>query len=751
MASPFTVFRKHQKLMLAILTILAMFGFVFLPIILQGMGMRSVKNPVIVSTTRFGDLKEYDLYQMIQQRQSVRRFLDRIRRAVVQAGGEAQRVGRVEQRIGPAREQAVVQTWLMAQHARRLGVVISKKAINAFIRELSEDRVRPYQLKTILNSMRLSQLQLFEMLRHELLAMRFQDMFLGSLDGTPPEQRWDYFTRLKRQAAIEAVPVRVADFVDYESDPGDAVLEPFFEAHKQRYPNPYEPTPGFREPKRIAVRYFKADYERFASPETISDEEVLEEYEANKELYDRLGGSIEEEPEEAEGPGKPTVEESAPKGGEGPETTPPSNPASDEGAGPPPGDTAKPAADAQKPADSEDAPDESNQSSVGTDTPFRLTAFQDAEDEAKEPDEGQAEGVTAPEGPELAPAAPDNSEPAEENAQAAEAGEDGERPEAGPSAGGVPEEIASLVRQALARRKAPKRFEEALIPIRDAIDRYRNARARYLAEKEMGMDASPPKEPDYEALAKRQGLSTGVTPLVSAWEIQEHDVGKSRVDGRIPLPQYAYERSWDDYLPETSVDLRGNQYLVWKIDETEERIPEFTDRGVRDKVLKAWRFVQAREKARKQAEELADEARKAGKPLIAVFVDRPELSVIAPDPFSWLTQGLVPSDPRNPPRLSNVGGIDSPGEEFMRTVFSLDQGEVGVAFNQPKSVAYLIQVIEVDPPRDALWAMFTSEPYTTYASVAVAEQRRIYWAWLDELQKSAGLKWERPPQGAGVE
>ena len=54
MASPFSVFRKNQKLMLAVLTILAMFGFVFLPIVLQNMGGEAAVNPVVVKTSKYG-------------------------------------------------------------------------------------------------------------------------------------------------------------------------------------------------------------------------------------------------------------------------------------------------------------------------------------------------------------------------------------------------------------------------------------------------------------------------------------------------------------------------------------------------------------------------------------------------------------------------------------------------------------------------------------------------------------------------
>jgi hypothetical protein len=122
-----------------------------------------------------------------------------------------------------------------------------------------------------------------------------------------------------------------------------------------------------------------------------------------------------------------------------------------------------------------------------------------------------------------------------------------------------------------------------------------------------------------------------------------------------------------------------------------------------------------------------------------------------PEPFSWLTQGLVPNDPRNRPRLSDVEGIDNPGEGFMRAVFALQEGEVGVASNAPESVFYVVRVAELNPPPDALWAMFTSEPYLNYFSVAAIEQNQIERAWIEELERMAGLKWERPVQGEGVE
>ena len=60
MASPFSIFRKNQKVMMALLGVLAMFAFVFLPdhhADTWGRGRSS--NPVVVKTSKYGDLQEY--------------------------------------------------------------------------------------------------------------------------------------------------------------------------------------------------------------------------------------------------------------------------------------------------------------------------------------------------------------------------------------------------------------------------------------------------------------------------------------------------------------------------------------------------------------------------------------------------------------------------------------------------------------------------------------------------------------------
>ena len=97
-------------------------------------------------------------------------------------------------------------------------------------------------------------------------------------------------------------------------------------------------------------------------------------------------------------------------------------------------------------------------------------------------------------------------------------------------------------------------------------------------------------------------------------------------------------------------------------------------------------MIEARKPALKQAKLLAAEAEKAGKSLQHYFADQPNMRVVLPPKFSWMTVGNLASlRPAQYARLSPVAGVEMPGDEFMRTVFGLEKpGQIAVAFNAPR-------------------------------------------------------------------
>lgn len=890
MAKFMRTFRRHRKLMLAVLTLLAMFSFVFLDILYRSSGSSGPRNPVAVQTAKYGPLSERQLEVILQQRRWLYGFLERVRRAVIIKGGRGENVRLALEALGhsPANEEAAVESWLLTHRAEELGLQVNRKAINDYLALLGEGRLSNDDLKQILRDLRLSQSQLFEALRQELLARRLEDAFRISLIGTTPAQRWEYYRQLHRKAKIEAAPILVNRFLNQVAEPSEETLRAFFEEHKDRLPDPNSAEPGLREPHRIDLEYLKADYEQFVKTVTVSDKEIEEFYQANKErLYKDIlpegpkakpaadeakkpeGGKAEAKPAaspkaEADKPqpgvqpspsaskadapqpaskpaagqqpsqaeprmpapkteaGKGVATEAAgaggpsekPKGtgqgggqaGEPTQQPAPSQPASPSTPNQPsskaePSKTGTPSSGVPSPAppaaerSKADSPQPKAGSSSGKsgDGLFRLVSDpgSSATQPAKKPPESPTKGeppskpqpaVSAPPGA-PAPSVPTTSKPESKPVSQPESPKKAEaaaKPSqvvgkaepalgkgetlTGQAATGsavasepvkyIPlDKVRDEIHKTLARQKAQEKIKEVLRRILDRMAKFEQEWTFYetLDPKEKATKA-PPARLDLEALAKAQGLTAGRTGLMTAWEVRGLDLGGSQTETGASLIEVAFEKNFPLYRPATSQDTDGNNYLFWKVGDQPERVPEFDEPGQRQRALEAWKVVQARSLALQEAERLADQARKAGKPLSEVFAGRSDLKVLTPEPFTWLTFGTLPVWFRRiPPRYSEVAGIEGAGPEFMRAVFALQPGQIGLATNEPKSAVYVVRLVEYVPAESVLWDMFVSDDYGTYESAARYDQSQASRIWREQLKAEAGLTWQREPFRGRVE
>ena len=208
------------------------------------------------------------------------------------------------------------------------------------------------------------------------------------------------------------------------------------------------------------------------------------------------------------------------------------------------------------------------------------------------------------------------------------------------------------------------------------------------------------------------------------------------------------------FKPLASMDLEGRRYLVWKVAETEDRIPKLDDPGVRDRVVQVWKRVEARTQMLQRAKDLQAKAQQeAGKPLKEALAGQSGVEIARSEPFTWLTYGNIPANMAymQPPRLSDVKGVEQPGNEFMRTVSELDPGQIGVAMNQPKTAAYVVRVVNFEPSSDKLWDEFKDQDFTTYAAVASGDRQAMLLAWIEQLRTDAGLTWTRASDETGSE
>lgn len=733
MASPFSVFRKRQKFLMAALCLMAIVAFVFLPILGEFLGVRShgAANKVVVSS-KYGNLRESEVDAMRREHQRILSVLAEVKQMSNVHPAMARQFA--EYVFGQATEKSAVDNWMLAQYAKRLGMEVSDKAVVDFMQRWTRNTVKAKDFQDAFKRSGTTERQFIQSLREELLARQLRDMFYASLEGLTPAERWDYFSRIKQMATIEAVAVPVSDYVKADSEPNDAELKAFFDQSKDEYPTPDSAKPGFREPQMVALQWFKADQDKFLAQ--VTDEEVKQRYEKNKELYDQAEKPV-EPPKEPAKDSKPAAKDAQPAKeakptGAAEKKAEPVEPAKET--------KAPEAKDAKQPA-KEPAKEPAKKSDATRRSPFMLTSMlQDKKPEEKAAPAAQpAAPATQPAQPEKKPEA---AKPAEKKPETAKPAE--KKPEATKS--GMSEATKARIRREIADEKILKTFDglrQKMDQFRTEWNKYEVATIQHRTKKGSADTApTPPAKMDFDKLAKDAGLTTGQSDLAPRWELQSSEIGASLVGGRAPVATYAFQ-SMSKYRPEMSVDMQGNLYLLWKTNETKDRIPKFDDPGVREKVLKTWQAIQARTPAMEAADKLAGEARKAKKTLKA-FAEEKNLHAVLPSPFSWMTFGNVPrGSAPNAVRLSQVDGIDVAGEDFMRTVFRLQPGEIGVAFNGPKTIAYVVQLTKFTPSEEVLWKEFEVDDFSKYAPAAMQDQQKLMRDWLKEIETSAGLKWER--------
>jgi hypothetical protein len=749
MASPFSVFRKRQKFLMALACLLAIVAFVFLPIFMEGRWGQKVVNPVVVQTSQFGNLKERDISILLLQR---RKILSVLSLAMQAAGAPQNWVNQIlEAQIGPATEESVVNYWLLARRAEQMGMSISKQTVVDFLKAITGGTITSEMMQRALAQSGISDLQFSAAMRDELLALQLNNLFQISMQGTTPAERWQYFLRVKQNASIEAVPVPVAHYIDKIADPGDEKLAAFFEKYKDKYPAPGSADPGFREPQKVALQWFKADIEKLSSPSIISDAEVLERYEKNKDRYQQAEKKSEAPKPEVKKEEKATDKDAKAIKDSKEEKTAPKEvkePKQDKA-------PTKDGKGAEKAKEPEKGKKSKDTSSVNR-SPFILTAYQQEKPAEKAADPKANKPAPEAKAPAKPQAAAETKKPAveakipaKEKKPAAE--KTGEKAKSGPS-----DAMKETIRREIAFERVRSGFDslrEQLAPYTRQWSEYKVLLIQSQGKKKLeGSDKplpSPPTPPDFEKLAKPLGFTTGKTPLLAQWELQDRDIGASMVNARDSLGPFVFS-TMSQFRPEVSIDAKSNLFLFWKIDETTDRIPHFKDAGVRERVLYAYRMVEARPLAMKQAETLAAEARKSKESLKKTFTAWPDVRVVAPPPFSWITFGNVPlGSAPSAARINTVADIDLAGEDFMRAVFQLSPDQTATAMNAPKTMAYVIRLDKLNPSQEVLLSQFEAEDFSKYAPAGQSDQQQLAVAWLDGIKTAAGFKWMRAFDRAG--
>jgi hypothetical protein len=624
----------------------------------------------------------------------------------------------------PEGEEQTVQTTLLAQDAKANGILISDQAINDFLGQWTGNLVRQEQFDEILSRLRLgplplTQRDLFEALRTELAARTMLMLHQSGFNADPPGWQWDYFRRLEQQATVEVVPVVVEGFSGSVPAPSESSLRGFYERYKNDLPEARSADPGFREPHRVQYDYLVAKrglFEEEAAKE-VTDEQIGEYYEKNKTTMFRA---------------KPVAPEakadSADAKADSPETkatTPEAKPAE--------GD-AKPAGAAPTPTPSPKG------AAIGT-SPFRTVSF-------KQPDAKPADAAATK--PADKPAAEADKPAADGDKPAAE----GDAKTADTAQFEPLDAVKDDIRKRLARERADTRIDAVFTAVAADIGRYAEDYALWQARRPAGIEA--PRPPDVAVIAEKQGLQSGRSELVAAdAAFAAGGIGGSFEFVQDPNSRFGIrQQRWLDQMygagsmslrPIRSRDVEGNRYLSWRTEDQPEFTPSFDT--ARPGVERAWRIVEGRGLAKGRADEIARQADGKQQSLEATLPQAgtggTELKALQAGPFSWLTQGMAGG-----PVISQPEGLSMPGDEFMRAVFSLEPGRTAVAFNEPRTVCYVIRLVSQEPPTAALQEKFLAgrNDRQRIGMVAQREASNTFREMIQGMEKRYRLDWKRQPR-----
>jgi hypothetical protein len=750
MASPFRVFRKHQKTLLVVAGVVLMFVFVLgdsLSAILRqiggpGLERGGMEAGAVAVRWHDGKLTNAELASLVMRRRIVNDFVRGVelagRMAVIDSGAEPQPL-RVQPLVGPETPQQgveadVLRTRLFADAARQAGMGVSDDNIRHYLQQLGRESVSPDHLRAMLTRMGavtrgISIDYIFEGLREEMLAHNYLASYAYSLATVTPQQRWQDWLRANDRVVVETAALPVASFLVDVPEPTDAEVSQFYDQYKNNEPSPDNVAntelpsarPAFAIPRKVDIRYVRADYNQLLSKleGEVTDKEIQDYYDANKQFFIRADSGLSSEEGATGGEGA--------AGGEG--ATGGSS-ASAEAA---PAETGQPPADGNTDAAPAPATNDGSQlDRPSRPSPFRLTALeQNADDGAAQADAASAEtpatGAPATEGTSTTDAQQGTTAPVEYQPL---------------------EEVRDQIRRQLASQKVNEHLLDLMRRLKDRLS------ASFLTYFGAVVDArAAGKEPsappadlaDLSTLAKENGLDYGETGPVSIRKLRDLPLGKS-VDAETgePLRQMVFRSEIELYQPISTFDVDNNRYLVVKVGDTPGRVPELSE--VRDEVVHAWKLQKAADLAQKHAEEVAAKIQEAGSTLADYFADNSSVFVQQTDPFASLTIGDVPRPGMVLFRLSEPSGVVAAGPDFMRTVFELGSGQVRAVLNHDRSVSYIVRVVtHLDTPEQLRTAYLgEADQWYGLATMNMLHVQEAAATLGSSFHEAAGVDWLRP-------
>jgi hypothetical protein len=738
MASPFSIFRKNQRLWMAGAVLIAILAFVVAPMLESFSGYNQGVRPgaeTVAASWYGGSISQDQIDSELVQLGIANTFLRKLA-SDVQAKGGFPQVPDVAPNLSfvgiapPSNDpNTIIQRKLLVKEANRLGIFFDDQSVKTFLTRFVDGKLDGDQIKKSLREVsggRMTLLDFNRLMKEELAknamirlsnsTQRFEERIDSRGSPTallnPPSKNWQYFLRFNRAASIEAYPIYAKDFKDaVTAIPSDRELRALFDEGKSvsRIEVDVQTQPAFMTPPMADFEFLAIDRDRIMEQEKAKiPEDTL------RAEYDRR---VKENQFQV------------------PDTTPPPETPSSE---PPASD----AIDTNRPPTlenpSQDPPPPSQSSSPPRRRDpqvSRLVSVQDPAAAALEPPD------TEP--PDTEP--PATEPPATEPAAAEPPTTETPLPKVRTQ---TFEEVKDSIARELAMGETFKQINQRTTDIRDRMEIYAvNRRAYEQAVREKDKNAVPPEAMNLQQIADENGFQYGRTGLVDAKTAVTLPIGQSRITRGMqmePIPFFRltmFPPNPNDsdsisnlYTPLTSSSMTS-MFLFWKVEHQEASTPTFE--SSKEEVKKLWANQRATELAESKARELVG---RVGTSSIAESLDdeNQRALVVRPAPFTWYNAMFANF---GPPQENTVEGLQPINSVFMEKVFSAEPGETIVVPDAAREVFYVVKVESFAPDQEGLLERFAAAPNTMgVRNLADQESGIAPRAWFLNLQKQLGLR-----------
>ncbi|MBI3860654.1 MAG: hypothetical protein HY290_02025 [Planctomycetia bacterium] len=758
---PFKAFRKHQKLLLAAVTLMAMIAFGLGDVLRQmGNPNRGTREGQVIFETNIGNLTDFTIHQMASERRAVHRFIASAYSTANPRLGSPQFANMVVRQFGfgGVSETDMLYRWLFRHEADRMGITVSNSQIQEYINNCTVNglaeflgagngkKLTPKQFQQVVSEMQLSQKQIYDLLRDELEVVTAYRLTYPAL-APSPEKYWQYFEQLNTREKIAVAAVPVNSFIDKTGEPTDAEIASLFEKHRYEGEAAFnsEFRPGFRQPQRVKLQYIEVGYdqaeEKVKSESPITDKDIEDYYESNKAttfwmqerpappLDDKTPIDPEIAPEDdgeatpEHGPSEgPKLDQSQKGDKDAKPDDGPAKPQSEDGAK---SEDKKP--DVKEPDVNEK--DAQPECTPGSDDKDSQDGEKDKSDQSQE--KPAKKGELAADDPKPQPGEetatekgdPGTDAPAEKDADGKDADAKTKPPAPEVKFKPLDDDLQDRIRRTILADRVAESMKATAANIREAINLVSESFAT-TGVKLVDPDAKQAAELETRAaaemrkIADRFGMKYGETPLVTAGELSETPgIGRaydpnSQMSMRGEMTTIMEQALRMDRLCQVfeSETFGIARYLSWKVRDVETHVPDLKEAGIREQVVAAWKKLKAAPLARERAEMLAQQVRQSDKEFSAALADEtvtgtsvgPALTAFISGEFSFWQESMVPNPMamtrQTQVQLGNPSGVVNPGRQFMQVAFEqLSEGEVGIAPNDDASIYYVVKVLSRRP------------------------------------------------------